>query len=106
MLPKPDLTRKSHLEFHSSARRRVPPALSRNGAAGRATNGVKPEVINILEEALDEARRGEIVAAALVFARPNEDRCSAVSATPAGDMLYLVAACDCLKRDLIAATDN
>ena len=106
MLPKPVLTRKSRLEFHSSARRRVLPPSSRNGGGGRATNGVEPEVIKILEEALSEARRGEIIAAAIVFARPNEDKCSGVTATPAGDMHYLVAACDYLKRDIIAKTDN
>ena len=105
MLPKPNSTRKSHLEFHSSARRRVPPALSRSGG-GRTTNGAKREVIKILEDALNEARRGEIIAAAIVFARPNEDKCSGVSAAPGGDMHYLVAACDHLKRDIIAATDN
>jgi hypothetical protein len=106
MLPKPDLTRKSRREFHSPARMRVLPALSRNGGRGRATNGGKPGVIKILEEALNEARRGEIIAAAIVFARPNEDKCSGVSAAPGGDMHYLVAACDYLKRDIIAGTDN
>jgi hypothetical protein len=106
MLPKPDLTGKSRLEFRSSARMRVLPALSRNGGGGRAKNGVEPKVIKILEEALNEARRGEIIAAAIVFARPNEDKCSGVSASPGGDMRYLIAACDYLKRDIIAKTDN
>jgi hypothetical protein len=106
MLTKHDLTRKSKPEFPSSARRRVSPALSRNGAPGRAANGAKPEVIKILQDALNEARRGEIIAAAIVFARPNEDKCSSVSATPGGDKHYLVAACDYLKRDIIAATDT
>jgi hypothetical protein len=106
MLAKPALTRKSHLEFRSPARMGVLPSLSRNGGGGRATNGVEPEVINILEEALTEARRGEIIAAAIVFARPNEDKCSGVSAAPGGDKHYLVAACDYLKRDIIAETDN
>lgn len=106
MLPKHNLTRKSQPEFHSSARRRVPPALSRNGGGGRAANGAEPEVIKILKDALNEARRGEIIAAAIVFARPNEDKCSSVSAAPGGDMHYLVAACDYLKRDIIAATDT
>ena len=105
MLSKPDLARKSRLEFHSSARRGALPASSRNGG-GRATNGVQLKVIKILEKALNEARRGEIIAAAIVFARPNEDKCSGVSAAPGGDMHYLVAACDYLKRDIIAATDN
>jgi hypothetical protein len=84
----------------------VLPASSRNGGGGRAKNGVEPKVIKILEEALNEARRGEIIAAAIVFARPNEDKCFGVSAAPGGDMHYLVAACDHLKRDIIAATDN
>jgi hypothetical protein len=66
----------------------------------------KPEVIKILEEVLDEARRGEIIAAAVVFARPNEDRCCGVSAPPSAGRNYLVAACDYLKRDIIAETDN
>jgi hypothetical protein len=84
----------------------VLPALSGNGEGGRAKNGVVPKVIKILEDALNEARRGEIIAAAIVFARPNEDKCSGVSAAPGGDMHYLVAACDHLKRDIIAETDN
>jgi hypothetical protein len=63
-------------------------------------------VVKILEKALNEARRGEIIAAAIVFARPNEDRCFGVSAAPGGDMHYLLAACDYLKRDIIATTDN
>jgi hypothetical protein len=102
----PVLTRKSRLEFRSPARTGVLLALSRNGGGGRTTNGVEPKVIKILEEALSEARRGEIIAAAIVFARPNEDKCSGVSAAPGGDMHYLVAACDHLKRDIIAETDN
>ena len=102
----PVLTRKSRLEFRSPARAGALPALSRNGGGRRATNGVEAKVIKILEQALNEARRGEIIAAAIVFARPNEDKCSAVSAAPGGDMHYLVAACDYLKRDIIAKTDN
>jgi hypothetical protein len=103
---KPALTGKSRPELHSRARRRVLPALSRNGEGGRATNGAEPKVIKILEEALKEARRGQIIAAAIVFARPNEDKCSGVSAAPGGDMHYLAAACDYLKRDIIAETDD
>jgi hypothetical protein len=102
----PILTRKSRVEFHDSARRRVLQEASRNGGGGRATNGVEPKVIKMLAEALKEARRGEIIAVAIVFVRPNEDKCSGVSATPGGDMRHLVAACDYLKRDIIAATDN
>ncbi len=78
---------------------------SRNGG-GRASNGAEPEVIKMLEDALDQARRAEIVAAALVFARPNEDKCSGVSAPPRVGRRYLAAACDYLKRDIIAETDN
>jgi hypothetical protein len=106
VLPKPDLTGKSRLELHGSARGRVPPALSRNSEEGRVRNGVEPKVIKMLEDAVKEARRGEIIAAAIVLARPNEDKCSGASAAAAGDMRYLVAACDYLKRDIIAETDN
>jgi hypothetical protein len=106
LLPTPDLTRKSRLEFKSTARRQVLPALCWNGGEGRAANGVEPKVIKLLVKALNEARRGEIIAAAIVFARPNEDKCCGVSAAPAGDMHYLAAACDYLKRDIIAETDN
>ena len=78
---------------------------SRNGG-GRASNGAEPEVIKRLEEALDQARRGEIIAAAIVFARPNEDKCFGVSAPPHAGRRHLAAACDYLKRDVIAETDN
>jgi hypothetical protein len=78
---------------------------SRNGG-GRPSNGAEPEVIKMLEDALDQARRAEIIAAAIVFARPNEDKCSGVSAPPRAGRRYLVAACDYLKRDVIAETDN
>ena len=105
MLTKPNLARKPHLGFYRPARM-VLPALSGNGEEGHAKNGVVPKVIKILEDALNEARRGEIIAAAIGFARPSEDKCSGVSAAPGGDMHYLVAACDHLKRDIIAETDN
>jgi hypothetical protein len=78
---------------------------SRNGG-GRAWNGAEPEVIKMLEDALDQARRAEIIAAAIVFARPNEDRCFGVSAPPRVGRRYLATACDYLKRDVIAETDN
>ena len=78
---------------------------SRNGG-GRASNGAEPEVIKMLEDALDRACRGEIIAAAIVFARPNEDRCFGVSAPPRVGRRYLATACDYLKRDIIAETDN
>jgi len=73
---------------------------------GRASNGRKPEVIKLLGDALDPARRAEIIAAAIVFARPNEDRCFGVSAPPPVGRRYLATACDYLKRDIIAETDN
>ena len=72
----------------------------------RASNGAEPEVIKMLEDALDQARRAEIIAAAIVFARPNEDKCSGVSAPLRLGRRYLAAACDYLKRDIIAETDN
>jgi hypothetical protein len=62
-------------------------------------------VIEILEDFLDEARRGEIIAGAIVLVRPNETICSAISA-PRGARRQLVAACNYLKRDIIAETDN
>jgi hypothetical protein len=105
MLPTPDLMKKSRLELRTPARRRVPRALSQERGR-RATNGVEPKVLKILEEALNEARRGEIIAAAIVFARPDEDKCHGVSAARGGDMRYLVAACDYLENDIIAETDN
>jgi hypothetical protein len=60
----------------------------------------------MLEDALDRACRGEIIAAAIVFARPNEDRCFGVSAPPRVGRRYLATACDYLKRDVIAETDG
>jgi hypothetical protein len=78
---------------------------TRNGGGGR-TRKVEPEVIRILKDALDQACRGEIVAAAIVFARPDEDKCSGVCAPPRARRRYLVAACDYLKRDIIAETDD
>ena len=81
------------------------PASSRNGGAGGAKNGVEPKVIKILEQALNEARRGEIIAAAIALVRPDATICSCVSA-PYGGGNHLVAACNYLKQDLIAQTDN
>jgi len=78
----------------------------RNGGRGRASHGAEPEVIKILKKALDGARRGEIIAAAIVFARPNDDKCSGVSAPPGAGSHYLVGACHYLKQDIIAETDN
>ena len=66
---------------------------------------VEPQVIKILEDFLDEARRGGAIAGAIMLVRPNATICSAVSA-PHGGRHHLVAACDYLKRDIIAETDN
>ena len=66
---------------------------------------VEPGVIEILEDLLDQARRGETIAGAIVLVRPNGTICSAISA-PDGGRHHLVAACNYLKRDIIAETDN
>jgi len=77
--------------------------LSREGI--RASVRVEPGVIKILEDFLDEARCGEIIAGAIVLVRKNATICSAISA-PHGGRHHLVAACDYLKQDIIAETDN
>jgi hypothetical protein len=79
--------------------------LSLGREAIRASVRVEPGVIEILEDFLDEARHGEIIASAIVLVRPNETICSAISA-PHGGRHHLVAACEYLKRDIIAETDN
>jgi hypothetical protein len=66
---------------------------------------VEPGVIEILEDLLDQARRGETIAGAIVLVRSNATICSAISA-PHGGRHHLVAACDYLKQDIIAETDN
>ena len=66
---------------------------------------VEPGVIKVLEDFLSEARHGETIAGAIVLVRPNETICSAISASH-GSRHHLVAACDYLKRDIIAETDN
>ena len=71
----------------------------------RAWLQVEPQVIKILEDFLDQARRGEAIAGAIVLVRPNATICSAISAQH-GDRGHLVAACDYLKQDIIAETDN
>jgi hypothetical protein len=78
-------------------------SLSREGI--RASVRVEPSVIKILEDFLDEARRGETIAGAIVLLRPNATICSAISA-PNGGLHHLVAACNYLKQDIIAETDN
>jgi len=77
--------------------------LSREGI--RASVRVEPSVIKILEDFLDEARCGEIIAGAIVLVRKNATMCSAISA-PHGGRHHLVAACNYLKQDIIAETDN
>jgi len=77
--------------------------LNREGI--RASVRVDPGVIKILEDFLDEARHAETIAGAIVLVRPHETICSATSA-PHGGRHHLVAACNYLKRDIIAETDN
>ena len=79
--------------------------LSLSREAIRASVRVEPDVIKILEDFLDQARRGETIAGAIVLVRPNATICSAISA-PHGGRHHLVAACNYLKQDIIAETDN
>jgi hypothetical protein len=62
-------------------------------------------VIDILEQVLDAARRGGIMAAATVLVRPDGTIRSCVSSSNGGGH-HLVAACKYLKQDIIAETDN
>jgi hypothetical protein len=78
-------------------------SLSREGI--RASVRVDPGVIKILADFLNEAIAGEVIAGAIVWVRPNATICSAISA-PHGGRHHLVAACDYLKQDIIAETDN
>jgi hypothetical protein len=103
-----------HSRILSNARVRVSPpgrseisakVLSLDRKEIRASVRVEPGVIKILEEILDEARCGEIIAGAIVLVRPNATICSAISA-PNGGRHHLVAACNYLKQDIIAETDN
>jgi hypothetical protein len=82
-------------------------SLNRKGiqTSVRASVPAERGVIKVLEELLDEARDGEAIAGAIVMVRPNGTICSAISA-PYGGRHYLVAACDYLKQDIIAETDN
>jgi hypothetical protein len=80
-------------------------ALSLDRKRIRASIRVDPVVIDILEQVLDEARRGEIIAAAIALVRPDTTIRSCVSG-PYGGGHHLVAACNYLKQDLIARTDN
>jgi len=79
--------------------------LSLNRERIRASIRVEPDVIEILEEFLNEAPRGAILAAAIALVRPDGTIRSCVSA-PDGGRHYLVAACNYLKQDIIAQTDN
>jgi undecaprenyl pyrophosphate synthase len=71
----------------------------------RTSVSAEAGVIKILEQLLDEARGGEAIAGAIVLVRPDATICSAISA-PHGGRHHLVAACDYLKQDIIAETDN
>jgi hypothetical protein len=71
----------------------------------RASVRAEPGVIEILEDFLDKARRGETIAGAIVLVRPNATICSAISARHGGRH-QLVAACNYLKQDIIAETDS
>ena len=79
--------------------------LSLNRKRIRASNRADPVLIDILEQALDEARRGEIIAAAIALVRPGTTICFSVSG-PNSAGHHLVAACNYLKQDIIAKTDN
>jgi hypothetical protein len=79
--------------------------LSLSREAIRPSVRVEPDVIKILEDFLGEVRRGETIAGAIVLVRRNATICSAISA-PHGGRHHLVAACDYLKQDIIAETDN
>jgi hypothetical protein len=79
--------------------------LSLNREAIRPSVRAEAAVIKILEQLLDEARGGEAIAGAIVLVRPDATIWSAISA-PHGGRHHLVAACDYLKQDIIAETDN
>ena len=76
-----------------------------NRALVRASIRVDPVVLDILEQVLDAARRGRIMAAATVMVRPDGTVGSCVSSSDGGGH-HLVAACKYLKQDIIARTDN
>jgi hypothetical protein len=62
-------------------------------------------LIDILEQVSDVARNERIMAAAIVLVRPDATMRSWISA-PEGGRHHLVGACNYLKRDIIAQTDN
>jgi hypothetical protein len=76
-----------------------------NRALVRGSIRADPVVIDILEQVLDAARRGRIMAAATVLVRPDGTMRSCVSSLNGGGH-RLVAACKYLKQDIIAQTDN
>jgi hypothetical protein len=76
-----------------------------NRALVRASIRVDPVVIDILEQVLDAARRGGILAAATVRVRPDGTIHSCVSSSNGGGR-HLPAACKYPKQDIIAQTDN
>jgi hypothetical protein len=80
-------------------------ALSLNRKEIHASVRVKPGVIKILEDILNEVRGGETIAAAIVLVRRNRTICSAITG-PNGGSHHLVAGCNYLKQDIIAGTDN
>lgn len=67
-------------------------------------NGADPSVIEDLENILSMAKRGEIVAFAAVLIRPNRE----IGTRSRGDHArhFLVAGCEYLKADLIAASER
>jgi hypothetical protein len=71
----------------------------------RASTRTDPRVADILEEFLNGAREREIIAAAIVLVRPDGTASTCVDALDGGRH-RLIAACDYLKRDIIAETDN
>jgi hypothetical protein len=79
--------------------------LSPNRERIRTSIRANQVVIDILEQVLDGARQGEIIAAAIALVRPDATICSCISGPCAGEH-HLVAACDYLKQDIIAKTDN
>ena len=79
--------------------------LSRNREEIRDSVRAEPEVIRILEDILNKARRRETIAGVIVLVLPDVTICSAISAPNVGRH-HLVAACDYLKQDIIAETDD
>jgi hypothetical protein len=73
------------------------------GLAGRAPpqpNGAEPDVIQMLEEALEKARSGDVVSVGLVLVSPR-GLISPWWANPGAAAHYLVAGCEYLKAAII-----